>query len=75
MTAKVVWGIVLVYIGLFTLCGAVVTWAVNSQGKGDESPVTVNVQPPSTPPGIPVPQRGTPGYPIERWEKLREATK
>lgn len=38
-------------------------------GRPDTSPVSV--VPPSTPPGPPVPQR--PGYPIERWEKLREA--
>lgn len=41
--------------------------------RGDESPVVVQVRPPSTPPGIPVPQR--PGYPIERWHKLQEASK
>lgn len=37
--------------------------------RPDSSPVSV--VPPSTPPGPPVPQR--PGYPIERWEKLRVA--
>jgi hypothetical protein len=50
--------------------GAVATSNYYS-GRPDTTP-SVSVVPPSTPPGIPVPQR--PGYPIERWEKLREAT-
>lgn len=73
MTRKVAAGIVLLYAGLFALCGAAATYAINSQHKGDERPEVVTVQPPSTPPGIPVPQRQ--GYPIERWRKLQEANK
>jgi hypothetical protein len=42
-------------------------------GRPDNAPVSV--VPPSTPPGPPVPQRGSTGYPIERWHKLQEAAK
>lgn len=54
---------------------AVVAVAVSNHvtGRADETPVVVQVQPPSTPPGPPVPQRQ--GYPIERLRKLQGAAK
>ena len=42
-------------------------------GRPDETPVVVQVRPVEPHPGVPVPQR--PGYPIERWHKLQEASK
>lgn len=73
----VLWAWLAVVVLLATV-GVLVALVFGAKGNDDPAPViskTEAIVPPTALPGPPVPQRQLPGYPIERWHKLQEASK
>lgn len=74
-TALLLW---LGFVAFLAAVGIAVALIWGAPDKDDPAPViskTEAIVPPTPVPGPPVPQRQLPGYSIERWHKLQEASK